>query len=192
MAVPQFRGDEQFLPPDDSFPERVAQSLSHFFFVSVNRRAVDVTVSDAQSLLDGPVSFRGFRSPGSQSELRNRVPVFECGVFHNPISLMTECDMQRSYFSDCGSTGRRNIVDGFRDGTEHDGVRAGKMDSLVLLVAGDGTSGRFSRASYREGGPDGSVCGRGAEPSQPFGPSGCSRAVSGRRLCKPALRFRTR
>ena len=31
-----------------------------------------------------------------------------------------------------------------------------------------------------------------AEPSQPFGPSGCSRAVSGRRLCKPALRFRTR
>ena len=132
MAVPQFRGDEQFLPPDDSFPERVAQSLSHFFFVSVNRRAVDVTVSDAQSLLDGPVSFRGFRSPGSQSELRNRVPVFECGVFHNPISLMTECDMQRSYFSGCGSTGRRNIVDGFRDGTEHDGVRAG--NGLACLV----------------------------------------------------------
>lgn len=66
------------------------------------------------------------------------------------------------------------------------------MDSLVLLVAGDGASGRFSRAFYGEGGPDGSVCGRGAEPSQPFGPSGCSRAVSGRRLCKPALRFRTR
>ena len=35
------------------------------------------------------------------------------------------------------------------------------MDSLVLLVAGDGASGRFSRAFYGEGGPDGSVCGRG-------------------------------
>ena len=57
VAVPQFRGDEQFLPPDDSFPERVAQSLSHFFFVSVKCGSINQAVSVSDGCRNGESSF---------------------------------------------------------------------------------------------------------------------------------------
>lgn len=75
--------------------------------------------------------------------------------------------MQRSYFSGCGSTGRRSIVDGFRDGTKRDGQRRQSLQTV------------FSRCSddfYEKNGPVGSVCGKKSVTYADY----FGRAVSGR------------
>ena len=67
MRRPDFRGHEHLLAPDAGG----VQPLAHLAFVIVHLGGVDVTVAEAQRLLDDPRTCASPQLPGAQPDERN-------------------------------------------------------------------------------------------------------------------------
>ena len=73
VALPQLGRDPQLVTRADALGERLRNRPSHFVFVHVNPRLVDVAVAARQRRLRARVHLAGFGQPRAVSDLRHLV-----------------------------------------------------------------------------------------------------------------------
>jgi hypothetical protein len=72
IAVPQFRGDEDFLPRNRPRVERFTQRIAHRLFISVPLRAVEMSKAHFQRCHGGLLGRLEIRNQGAEPDDRDR------------------------------------------------------------------------------------------------------------------------